>query len=86
MPIYEYRCVDCGNVDEKLEFGSEVNKEHFCSSCGKPSDRIVSKCRFELVYNNKTDMCDWQGNTSMYWNDYKKSKENGEKVKPAGED
>jgi len=39
-----------------------------------------------LEYNNKTDMCDWSGNTSHYWDDYKKAREEGKDVKPAGED
>jgi putative FmdB family regulatory protein len=81
IPIFEYRCTVCNNVDEKLEFGNEMDQDHICSKCNKPSEKIVSTSRFELKYNNKTDMCDWQGNTSMYWNDVKKQQAAGMDVK-----
>jgi len=48
--------------------------------------KMVSLTSFKLEYNNKTDMCDWSGNTSHYWDDYKKAREEGKDVKPAGED
>jgi len=90
MPIFEYRCTICNNVDERLEFGKEEEEQdHFCSKCEKPSERIVSRSKFELKYNNKTDLCSW-GNegyaSSHYWDDYRAARERGEKVKPAGED
>jgi len=89
VPLYEYKCKVCDNIDEKLEFGSEMDQDHYCSKCGKPSDRIVSLNKFKLVYNNKTDLCSW-GNegyaSSQYWKDYKAARERGEKVKPAGAD
>jgi putative FmdB family regulatory protein len=89
MPIYEYVCSSCGNYEERLEFGSEVDREHVCPSCNKQMDRIVSQCRFKLIYNNKTDVCSW-GNegyaSSQYWKAYKEAKARGEDVKPAGED
>jgi putative FmdB family regulatory protein len=89
IPIYEYVCRACGYVDEEIEFGDEMNREHFCSQCNTLSDRKVSLSKFKLVYDNKTDMCSW-GNegyaSSQYWNAYKKAKENGENVKPYGED
>jgi putative FmdB family regulatory protein len=89
MPLFEYRCSVCNNVDEKLEFGNEMEQEHFCSLCDGASNRIVSMGRFELKYNNKTDICSW-GNegyaSSQYWNAYKAARARGEDVKPAGED
>ena len=89
MPLFEYRCSVCNNVDEKLEFGKEMDQKHVCSKCNKPSEKIVSASRFELIYNNKTDMCSWGGEgyaSSQYWNSYKAAKARGENVKPAGED
>jgi len=44
MPIYEYRCNNCGKVSEFLEGigGSEVDKT--CKHCGsKKLDKIFSK-------------------------------------------
>ena len=86
IPLFEYRCNLCNNVDERLEFGTEMEADHYCSLCEGLASRIVSQCKFELKYNNKTDLCDWEGNSSHYWDDYKKARENGQNVKPAGED
>lgn len=86
MPIMEYRCEKCDNIDERLEFGTEMDEEHYCSKCNGLASRIVSKCKFELKYNNKVDCCDWNGNSSHYWDAYKKAREDGQDVKPSGED
>ena len=85
IPIYEYVC-NCGHYEEKLEFGNEMNEVHICPDCGEQMDRIVSLSKFKLEYNNKTDLCDWSGNSSHYWDAYKKAREEGKDVKPAGED
>jgi len=34
MPIFEYKCNDCGGVFELLKTTSEDNKEVRCSKCG----------------------------------------------------
>jgi len=86
VPIYEYVCGKCNEMVEKLEFGYEMDQVHSCPKCGSDMKRIVSRNHFKLVYNNKTDFCDWQGNSSLYWKDYKAAKERGENVKPAGEE
>jgi len=86
MPLYEYTCEGCGYYNEKLEFGDEANQQHPCPICERELVRIVSPCTFKLEYNNKTDMCDWRGNTSHYWDEYKKAKAEGNDVKPHGED
>lgn len=47
MPLYEYKCVSCGNVDEfLLPVVSEMTKE--CLKCGEVSKRIVSNCGFSI--------------------------------------
>jgi putative FmdB family regulatory protein len=86
IPLYEYVCDNCGHYEERLEFGSEVDREHACPSCKTEMNRLVSLCKFKLEYNNKTDICDWNGNSSHYWDDYKKAKSEGQDVKPFGED
>ena len=41
MPLYEYRCRDCGALTEKLVIG--VEKEMDCPSCGSTSlDKVIS--------------------------------------------
>jgi hypothetical protein len=73
MPLFDYRC-ECGNKEERIVKRDEMDSQQ--CSCGAYMHRLFpDSFRFELVYNNKTDMCDWQGNTSQYWNDVKKQKE-----------
>ena len=44
MPIYEYRCKDCGNINEFLVGVGRDNVEIKCVHCGSKSlDKIVSK-------------------------------------------
>lgn len=48
MPIYEYRCADCGFQDEYLQKVTEAPLT-VCPSCGKPSFRkLVSAAGFQL--------------------------------------
>ena len=48
MPIYEYRCTDCGFQDEYLQKVSEPQLTA-CPSCGKPTFRkLVSAAGFQL--------------------------------------
>jgi putative FmdB family regulatory protein len=48
MPIYEYRCTDCGFQDEYLQKVSEAPLTA-CPSCGKPTFRkLLSAAGFQL--------------------------------------
>jgi putative FmdB family regulatory protein len=48
MPIYEYRCTDCGFQEEHLQKVSEAPLIA-CPSCGKPTFRkLVSAAGFQL--------------------------------------
>ena len=48
MPIYEYRCADCGFQDEYLQKLSEPPLT-VCPSCGKPAfQKQVSAAGFQL--------------------------------------
>jgi len=48
MPIYEYRCSDCGFQDEYLQKLSEPPLTK-CPSCGKPAfEKLVSAAGFQL--------------------------------------
>lgn len=46
MPIYEYKCISCGNIDEHLESIND-NKISICSSCGAESNRKISAGSFQ---------------------------------------
>ncbi|MBN1851244.1 MAG: zinc ribbon domain-containing protein [Pirellulales bacterium] len=42
MPLFEYRCQDCGHVTEFLE-KADTKAEHPCEECGsKKTERILS--------------------------------------------
>jgi len=72
--MFDYRC-ECGHKEERIVKHGEFDTQE-CSKCGAYMLRqFPDSFRFELKYNNKTDMCDWQGNTSQYWNDVKKQKD-----------
>lgn len=40
MPVYDYLCTKCGNVDERIEF-YDVNVVE-CSKCNEPAKKIIS--------------------------------------------
>ena len=44
MPIFEFRCLECGNIFEKLFFNSQEEVEIACPNCKSQSfDRVVSE-------------------------------------------
>ena len=86
MAIFDTECQKCEKIIEQVC----VHNEDFepCPLCGGECKKIVGRTppSFYLRYNNKTDMVDWDGNKSRYWDDYKAAKSRGEDVKPLGED
>jgi len=44
MPIYEYRCQNCGSVVEELRTTSTRDEPAQCPKCHSKSERIVSCC------------------------------------------
>ncbi len=84
MPVLDFICNECNNEFEYIVFANteSENKMIVCSKCGHTN--ISQLCpqespKFKLKYNNKTDMCDWDGNVSRYWDKYNDMKKNGEK-------
>lgn len=82
MPVYDTKCDKCKKEKEvlTLKISEKLGK---CECGGKliklaPSSKSPS---FKLVYDNKKDMVDWDGNTSRYWDDYKKQKAQGKNVR-----
>lgn len=83
MPLLDLICTKCGN--EVIDVWLKANENPgICKLCKGALARIPGG-HFKLVYNNKTDMCDWSGNTSMYWNEVKKQRAEGKNVKGANE-
>lgn len=58
MPIYDYKCKDCGLVkmDIYLKINDYYDKKCFC---GGDMERVCNCSHFKLKYNNKTDKCAW---------------------------
>ena len=66
MPLYEYKCKDCGSLTEIQHGMSEIPKEKNCLSCNSPDT-------FKII--SVTSRPQFRG-TGFYETDYK-SKEKG---------
>jgi putative FmdB family regulatory protein len=43
MPIYDFKCQECGEVSEFLVPGPSASREFACQSCGsKKMDKLIS--------------------------------------------
>ena len=42
MPLYEYRCYDCGHQFEMLRPMREANEPAVCRSCNNGAQRVLS--------------------------------------------
>ena len=40
MPLYEFRCKDCGKLFESYRRLSDEGKEEFCPSCGGRAEKM----------------------------------------------
>ncbi len=47
MPIYEYQCIKCGNVDEVIQKITDEPKVH-CSKCAGDLHKLISQSTFHL--------------------------------------
>ncbi|CAN2040449.1 FmdB family transcriptional regulator [Candidatus Magnetomoraceae bacterium gMMP-15] len=61
MPIYEYECEDCGNVEEVLQNFSDEPKT-ICNHCNGKLHKLISQSTFHLK------------GTGWYVTDYAKGK------------
>lgn len=66
MPIYEYKCHDCGEITEILQKFSDTPLNQ-CPSCGGKVSKIISNCTFQLK------------GSGWYVTDYKNKEKNREK-------
>jgi putative FmdB family regulatory protein len=82
LPIYDFYCEKCNSSKEVL---CGIKDGVVCPICMTPMKRMCNCTHFKLTYNNKTDMCDWEGNSSNYWKDVKAARDRGEKVKGINE-
>lgn len=82
MPIFDLICNTCLIIKEDVTLKSGEQPTLECPECGKVMQKKPDFGSFELKYNNKTDICDWAGNTSQYYKAYKDAKALGQNVKP----
>ena len=47
MPIYEYRCSDCGAEFESIRPVSRADDPIDCNACGRPATRQISNFSFK---------------------------------------
>ncbi len=80
MPIYEYRCEECGKIFEKIQKGFDERTEP-CPTCGGQAGRIISNTSFVLKGSGwyVTDYCNRHGGAESA-----KSGGNGEGTAKAG--
>lgn len=73
MPIYSVKCKKCKKEEEVLTL--RVSEKISNCKCGGKRKKLAPSGKspsFKLIYNNQTDMVDWNGNRSKYWDDWKK--------------
>lgn len=78
MPIYDYLCTKCHVQFDKIAKEDEV----VICLCGGVAKKIFPKKSpsFTLKYNPRKDKVDWDGNTTQFYNEYKKQKAEGKDV------
>lgn len=86
MPLHDVQCKICGKIQEDIWL--KVNEDPpIC--CSAVMQKIVNCSHFTLKYDNKKDSCGWSFNDyehSRYWDDVKRARDRGEKVKAINED
>jgi putative FmdB family regulatory protein len=82
MPLYDFECDSC---EIRFEYLAMNNLIRFasCPICSGKCKKVFSAegQRFNLKYNPKTDICDWDGNRSQYYRLYNEAKDRGENVR-----
>lgn len=74
MIMVDLFCPECDAVieDEMINSSEPLRG---CPKCDcKHMKKSIGPVSFKLVYDNRTDSCDWDGNSSNYWNDVKDGK------------
>ena len=56
MPLYEFRCPNCGRVIEKISTMAESNIYALCENCNTGAERIFSPFSFSFGWR-LTDAC-----------------------------
>lgn len=67
---FDLFCPECDHIieDAMINTGDVLPN---CPECDTLMRKMMGTTCFELKYDNRKDMCDWNGNTSQYWKDIK---------------
>jgi len=79
--MHDFECSKCNLIFEWMIDSKEKTAKCplcFDENCNKI---FITPRSFKLKYNPKTDMVDWDGNRSQYWDAYKKQKSEGKDVR-----
>lgn len=80
MPIYEFECINCGNMEERLftsvAEGEELSPHIMCRECSSACKKVLSRTEFKVTgfnakngYNlpNYNDVVDEHGYAKPEW-------------------
>jgi putative FmdB family regulatory protein len=82
MPVYEYRCPECGNEDERFLGIRNYNQDVFCYGCGSLMTRLLSGFSFIFEGSEHRDIdCIVGKDAERKWKNIyeRKSKRNSKK-------
>lgn len=81
LRMFDWQCEYCNNEFESMQKSDVIIIT--CVKCGHNSFKIFPKKSpsFNLTYNPKSDMVDWDGNRSRYYDEYNAAKARGENVR-----
>ncbi len=58
MPLYEYKCLDCGEVFEVLQSSYKQNPDLLCKNCGSSHlKKLVSSFSARLNSSSESESC-----------------------------
>ena len=81
LKIFDYQCETCNEIFELIIESNEKGSDEICPKCNSSNvKQLPASPIFKLIFNQKRDMADWNGNTNHFYDQYKKDKENGKKV------
>lgn len=82
--LYSLYCKTCDyTIEELYKYDEEII--HKCPNCKTVLNKETLVGSFELKYDPKKDIVDWDGNTSQYWNAVKEERRKGKNVKAINE-
>lgn len=83
MVLVDLYCDKCGFtlVDKMVD--TKESSHGICEKCGGVFRRKCGFGSFELKYDPRTDSCDFNGNSSQYWNQVR---EKGSKTRHNGKE